>query len=257
MTGQPFEVALAESLAALERGERLDFVLLRYPRHAEALRPALELRTTLSQRVLPIPAPARARGEQRLRAELAAPPQRGFGFISRAAVQALLGVAILSGAVGASATAGGPNLPFEVLHAVGLLDRADEPRESEGDPSAQATRSATETPTTPALVDSTTPTPDPTAVISATAPAAQPLGFAELSGLCKAFLLEGLGRPGLGNPTTLARLLRAANADAVIDDDARARAIVAFCATIRALPSALPATPTPAAVAPPAPGPRP
>lgn len=239
MSGQSFESALQECLVALDRGERLDFLLLRYPAHAEALRQTLELRGRLARQAIAVPTSMRARGEQHLRDALARPAPRGLGALPRVAVQALLGLAIVSGAVGASAAAGGPNLPAGVLQAVGLMssdriDSIDVPAPKSG----RATDTPTATPQSGARRGEQS--------VAVSTPAAKDGDDSGARGLCAAYVGDGLGQQGRGNPEALARLLRAAGAESAASDEARNAAITAFCADLPARESSAPnATRTP------------
>lgn len=130
MTEHSFESALAECLAAIDAGAAVEDVLARFPAHIEQLRPVLGLRAALDVSEAPLPPTMRTRGEQRLRAALASPAPSGgipvlsslFGLLPKAATQALIALAVTGGAIGASAAAGGPNIPGEVLQAVGLVN---------------------------------------------------------------------------------------------------------------------------------------
>jgi len=117
---------LADCLRALDQGEGVDDSLARYPEHAEALRPYLELRARLLAIEQPVaPASALAAGRQALLDRLAgaAPAKRRpllleklsgmiepwFGLsspLARTAAAAVLLVLLAGGALGASAAAG-------------------------------------------------------------------------------------------------------------------------------------------------------
>lgn len=206
MSEQSFESALAECLAAIDVGTPVEDVLARFPAHTEALRPALGLRAALGGRVAPLPPTMRARGEQRLQAALASPAPAGgipvlsslFGLLPKAATQALIALLVTGGAMGASAAAGGPNIPAEVLHAVGLVnDNANEHADAKGNAKGQAAKG--------------------TATAAAgLGPLGEP-GDRGLLGLCNAYLKGGLGTKADENsngksnaaPASLARLQEA------------------------------------------------
>lgn len=234
MTAQPFEAALAECLAALDRGEHIDFLLLRYPAHEAELRRAIALRKGLARSVIAVPESMRARGEQRLRVALTEPRARRLGVLPRAAVQALLGLAIVSGAVGASAAAGGPNLPGQVLQAVGLIAASDDaPDATSSRATARVTAPSREVSAPEPTTATVTATPSSVAAPSPTA-----TGQAESGarGLCQSYLAGGLGQNGQANPEAFARLVRAAGATD-LTPEARAAAIAAYCATPPASPA--------------------
>ncbi len=235
MSGQSFESALSECLAALDRGESVEAILARFPAHAMALRPALALRAGLTRQLVSVPSTMRTRGEQQLRAALAGPAPRGgipvlsslFSVLPKAAAQALIALVVTGGAVGASAAVGGPNIPGQVLHAVGLVSGGgDAQTQRDGaTPSHSEPKSGAAAGATAAAGRST-----------ATATPGSAAGDAGVQGLCQAFVKGGLGQNGRSNPQSYARLLKAAGAESVTDDAARAKALQDFCAALPARP---------------------
>ena len=214
MSEQSFESALAECLAAIDAGTSVEDALARFPAHTEALQPVLGLRVALDARGVPLPPTMRARGEQRLQAALAAPPAATIPVLSvlgrmlpRAATQALIALVVTGGAIGASAAAGGPNVPGEVLQAIGL--RQETANQNSGLESASKGKATKATATAAADVT----------IGSA------PGGASESSfeGLCEAYTKGGLGQnakaKGQATPAAgpLARLDQAAGSQSVDD----------------------------------------
>lgn len=217
MTEHSFKSALAECLAAIDAGAPVEDVLARFPAHIEQLRPVLGLRAALDVSEAPLPPTMRARGEQRLRAALASPAPSGgipvlsslFGLLPKAATQALIALAVTGGAIGASAAAGGPNIPGEVLQAVGLVNENANENADDNQAKGKA-KKATATATAGVTLLS------------------EGRENAEngLKGLCNAFQKGGLGQAaagkgkGEGDPAAapLARLAEASGGSAQIEE---------------------------------------
>jgi hypothetical protein len=225
--GRGFERALADCLAALDRGEFLDDVLSRYPRHARAVREALQVRTRLEHRALPVPPAAFVRGEQRLDAALrSAARPRGrarLALLSQAAAYALVAFGVALGAAGASAVAGGPNLPEAALRAVSAAIDVALPGSGPDAPQTGSNEGTSGGITSAATSTSTA--------------AAEP----GVLGLCNALLAGGLGQQGKGHPEALTRLAEAAGVQGTDSD-----AIESYCATVTskgATPTSTPGAP--------------
>jgi hypothetical protein len=95
-----------------------------------------------------------------------------FGSLPKAAAQALIGLAVTGSAIGASAAAGGPNIPQEVLQAVGIVDEHANENASANTPKGKAKGQAKATSTA----------------------AAQAEADNSLKGLCTAYTKGGLGQ---------------------------------------------------------------
>ncbi|MBI4571608.1 MAG: hypothetical protein HY723_06620 [Chloroflexi bacterium] len=162
------EAILADCLRAMEAGTGIDACLARFPQHADALRPYLELRARLLAAELPAPHPAAYQaGRQallnRLVEQKAAPlptaagPWRALGLgwlrlgspAGRAVAAGLAVVLLAGGALGASAATGrGP--ANDILSALRIVDRSSDdgvvPDQDAGAPADDAV------PTRPAVV---------------------------------------------------------------------------------------------------------
>jgi hypothetical protein len=219
MSEHSFESALAECLAAIDAGASVEDALARFPAHIESLQPVLGLRAALDARGVPLPPTVRARGEQRLQAALAGPAAIGgipvlsrlLGLLPKAATQALIALVVTGGAIGASAAAGGPNVPGEVLQAVGLRQETADENSSVDSVAKGKAKKAAATGTATASAELTT--------------GSQPGGASEnaLKGLCNAYTKGGLGQnaqpKGQGTPAAgpLQRLDEAAGSESVED----------------------------------------
>ena len=146
---------LAECLRDLDRGARVDDCLARFPEHAEALRPYLELRARLLAVDKPAaPASAFEAGRQALLERLAGSPPakqqqpllerlsrlfdgwRGFSSpLVRAGAAAALLVVLAGGALGASAAAG-VDSARDVLSALPFVEPSGESEEAVASPNA-------------------------------------------------------------------------------------------------------------------------
>lgn len=104
-----------------------------------------------------------------------------FGLLPKAATQALIALAVTGGAMGASAAAGGPNIPQEVLQAVGLVNenanQNAEDAQAKGKAKGKAAATATGSATADAKVEDS-----------------EAKGDRGLRGLCIAWVNGGLGQ---------------------------------------------------------------
>jgi hypothetical protein len=111
-----------------------------------------------------------------------------FGLLPKAATQALIALVVTGGAIGASAAAGGPNVPAETLKAVGLAnENANEHAEDNAKALAKgkAKREATSQAPGQAMASAT-------AVVRVDD--AEGAGDNGLKGLCNAYTKGGLGQ---------------------------------------------------------------
>ena len=132
------------------------------------------------------------------------------GILPKAATQALLALVVTGGAIGASAAAGGPNLPAETLKAVGLAnENANEHAEDNGKAQAPGQlKKATATATAPGGPESA--------------------GDNGLKGLCTAYTKGGLGQNAQAKGESTPAAAPLARIDAARGSESRAD----FCAGV-------------------------
>ena len=133
--------------------------------------------------------------------------------LPKAAAQALIALAVTGGAIGASAAAGGPNVPAETLKAVGLVNQhTDDDAEDNGKSQA------------------------PGQIRQATATASAGLTRSEnardngLKGLCNAYMNGGLGQNAQAKGVSTPAAAPLARLDGARGSDSRAE----FCADVLA-----------------------